>query len=67
MKREKLWKVWLALYLLMVHVYNKYHRYYITVSRKIYCARSAPIRESVDSLCRDGADTPIVRVYTKAF
>ena len=25
------------------------------------------IRESVDSLCRDGADTPIVRVHTKAF
>ena len=24
------------------------------------------IRESVDSLCRDGADTPIVRVHTKA-
>jgi len=24
------------------------------------------IRESVDSLCRDGADTPIVRVLTKA-
>ena len=25
------------------------------------------IRESVDSLCRDGSDTPIVRVHTKAF
>ena len=25
------------------------------------------IRESVDSLCRDGADTPIVRVHRKAF
>ena len=25
------------------------------------------IRESVDSLCRDGADTPIVRVHWKAF
>ena len=25
------------------------------------------IRESVDSLCRDGTDTPIVRVHTKAF
>jgi len=25
------------------------------------------IRESVDSLCRDGADTPIVRVHTKTF
>ena len=23
--------------------------------------------ESVDSLCRDGTDTPIVRVHTKAF
>ena len=23
------------------------------------------IRESVDSLCRDGTDTPIVRVHTK--
>ena len=23
------------------------------------------IRESVDSLCRDGVDTPIVRVHTK--
>ena len=26
-----------------------------------------PIRESVDPLCRDGADTPIVRVHRKAF
>ena len=25
------------------------------------------IRESVDSLCRDGADTPIVRLHWKAF
>ena len=25
------------------------------------------IRESVDSLCRDGADTPIVRVHREAF
>ena len=25
------------------------------------------IRESVDSLCRDGADLPIVRVHRKAF
>ena len=25
------------------------------------------VRESVDSLCRDGADTPIVRVHRKAF
>ena len=25
------------------------------------------IRELVDSLCRDGADTPIVRVHWKAF
>ena len=25
------------------------------------------IRESVDSLCRDRADTPIVRVHWKAF
>ena len=25
------------------------------------------IRESVDSLCRDGTDTPIVRVHWKAF
>ena len=25
------------------------------------------IRESVDSLCRDGADMPIVRVHRKAF
>ena len=25
------------------------------------------IRESVDSLCRDGADTPIVHVHRKAF
>ena len=24
------------------------------------------IRELVDSLCRDGADTPIMRVHTKA-
>ena len=28
---------------------------------------STDIRESVDSLCRDGADTPIVRVHRKAF
>ena len=28
---------------------------------------STCIRESVDSLCRDGADTPIVRVHWKAF
>ena len=27
---------------------------------------SHAIRESIDSLCRDGADTPIVRVHTKA-
>jgi len=25
------------------------------------------IKESVDSLCRDGADMPIVRVHTKAY
>ena len=25
------------------------------------------IRESVDSLCRDGSDTPIVRVHWKTF
>ena len=25
------------------------------------------IRESVDSLCRDGTNTPIVRVHTKPF
>ena len=25
------------------------------------------IRETVDSLCRDGADTPIARVHRKAF
>jgi len=25
------------------------------------------IRELVDSLCRDGTDTPIVRVHMKAF
>ena len=28
---------------------------------------TAIVRESVDSLCRDGADTPIVRVHWKAF
>ena len=28
---------------------------------------SPPIRELVDSLRRDGADTPIVHVHTKAF
>ena len=26
-----------------------------------------PLSESVDSLCRDGADPPIVRVHRKAF
>ena len=31
---------------------------------KITCS---VIRESVDSLCRDGTDTPIVRVHRKAF
>ena len=30
-------------------------------------AACAVIRESVDYLCRDGADTPIVRVHRKAF
>ena len=30
-------------------------------------AMDVTIRESADSLCRDGADTPIVRVHTKAF
>ena len=34
---------------------------------KDYTSNSLPIRESVDSLCRDGADTPIVRVHRKAF
>ena len=29
-----------------------------------YCLKC--IRESVDSLCRDGTDTPIMRVHTKA-
>ena len=29
--------------------------------------RLGNIRESVDSLCRDGADTPIVCVHWKAF
>ena len=29
--------------------------------------RGGTIRESVDSLCRDGTDTPIVRVHTKTF
>jgi len=30
-------------------------------------SKSGYIGESVDSLCRDGADTPIVRIHTKAF
>ena len=25
------------------------------------------VRESVDSVCRDGTDTPIVHVHTKSF
>ena len=33
----------------------------------VYCVLYCIIRESVDSLCRDGADTPIVRVHWKAF
>ena len=33
----------------------------------IACKIISGIRESVDSLCRDGADTPIVRVHRKAF
>ena len=36
-------------------------------SEKVTGKLSASIRESVDSLCRDGADTPIVRVHRKAF
>ena len=31
------------------------------------CSFLLPIRESVDSLCRDGTDTPIVCVHMKAF
>ena len=42
-------------------------------SASVECVPALPfilnyiIRESVDSLCRDGADTPIVRVHRKAF
>ena len=31
------------------------------------CAIRVVVSESADSLCRDGADTPIVRVHRKAF
>ena len=34
---------------------------------RIHLAVATHIRESVDSLCRDGADTPIVRIHWKAF
>ena len=35
--------------------------------RLVSSGASVIIRESVDSLCRDGADTPIVCVHRKAF
>ena len=39
-----------------------------TITLRIMCTRvNKIIRESVDSLCRDGADTPMVRVHRKAF
>ena len=37
------------------------------ITLKVYCVSATVIRESVDSLCRDGADTSIVRVHRKAF
>ena len=40
-----------------------YHAYQVAGGS----ADTLNIRESVDSLCRDGADTPIVRVHWKAF
>ena len=39
----------------------------LNIFGKCYYQRVGIIRESVDSLCRDGADTPIVRVHWKAF
>ena len=32
-----------------------------------YAGMDIPIRESVDSLCRDGTNMPIVHVHMKAF
>ena len=45
---------------------NKYYNYGsgFGFSSELCCN---VIRKSVDPLCRDEADTPIVRVYTKAF
>ena len=46
--------------LLTSKLFNNYH--FMDYNAMHFC-----IRESVDSLCRDGADTPIVRVHWKAF
>ena len=40
---------------------------YVLLRRSMAHVLGIIIRESVDSLCRDGADTPIVRVHWKAF
>ena len=38
-----------------------------TTNKPLVLEITQSIRESVDSLCRDGADLPIVRVHRKAF
>ena len=52
------------IYVCMVRMYI----YVYMVRTYIYvCMVRMYIRESVDSLCRDGSDTPIVRVHWKTF
>ena len=48
-------------------VENEHNRHSVEVRRTEVKLGLVIIRESVDSLCRDGADTPIVRVHRKAF
>ena len=45
-------------------MHNNFKRGQLSMGRIL---KSFYIRESVDSQCRDGADTPIVRVHWKAF
>jgi len=50
-----------------LYTYMSYTSYVMTFSDKqenvVMQPRYESIRGSVDSLCRDGADTPIVRVH----
>ena len=49
----------------LIEVCNEHTK--IMAGRSSSSPGSTCIRESVDSLCRDGADTPIVCVHRKAF